>query len=286
MYNPSLGRWMQRDPAGTQQSPPMARNVSSSGFTQPDPVGQYADGPNLYQYVRGNPVVFVDPYGLWSIVVDLPENRDLPGKLALYDDKLRLVMVAVPAKGQGNLLSRANRTSIPWWQIKGDTPTGIWTGELMGTTGDKVDTGEYGKGDRIVLTAVSGHAKEAVDRFKRSDFRIHGGRSQWLKEGTISFPTEWTRTEEDMPNPMPNPEDLEEGESYVASTTPGKVIHYRPVKRQEGKTQLPANTSGCIRLTPDHMRKLVDEINCLIKNGEAKQGRVAIKGTQAEAPRK
>jgi RHS repeat-associated protein len=39
-YDPSLGRWL-----------------------SPDPLG-YADGPNLYAYVRGNPINYVDPMGL------------------------------------------------------------------------------------------------------------------------------------------------------------------------------------------------------------------------------
>jgi len=39
-YHPTLGRWIERDPAG------------------------YVDGPNLYAYVSGNPAVSVDPTGL------------------------------------------------------------------------------------------------------------------------------------------------------------------------------------------------------------------------------
>jgi RHS repeat-associated protein len=39
-YSPVLGRWLQRDPAGT------------------------IDGVNLYMYVRGQPTLFVDSYGL------------------------------------------------------------------------------------------------------------------------------------------------------------------------------------------------------------------------------
>jgi uncharacterized protein RhaS with RHS repeats len=64
MYNPSLGCWMQRDPADTPQAPSMARNLSGSQFTQPDPTAQYVDGPNLYQYVRSNPITHHDPTGL------------------------------------------------------------------------------------------------------------------------------------------------------------------------------------------------------------------------------
>ncbi len=67
MYHPTLGRWMQRDPAGTPQAPPMARNVSGAQFTQRDSVGQYRDGMNLYQYVSGNPLKYTDPAGLWKL---------------------------------------------------------------------------------------------------------------------------------------------------------------------------------------------------------------------------
>jgi RHS repeat-associated protein len=34
-------------------------------FIQPDPIG-YDDGLNLYTYVGNNPVMYVDPYGLWQ----------------------------------------------------------------------------------------------------------------------------------------------------------------------------------------------------------------------------
>lgn len=43
-YDPLLGRWLQRDPAG------------------------YVDGLNLYTYGMGNPWAYTDPYGLWTLV--------------------------------------------------------------------------------------------------------------------------------------------------------------------------------------------------------------------------
>jgi hypothetical protein len=83
MYNPSLGRWMQRDPAGTQHAPAMARNVSSSRFTQPDSVGQYRDGMNLYQYVRSAPPNNVDWTGAEGQKTTTGDTK--PGKAK--DDK-------------------------------------------------------------------------------------------------------------------------------------------------------------------------------------------------------
>jgi RHS repeat-associated protein len=41
-YSPTLGRWLERDPAG------------------------YVDGMGLYEYVRGGPIAAVDPRGLWT----------------------------------------------------------------------------------------------------------------------------------------------------------------------------------------------------------------------------
>jgi RHS repeat-associated protein len=39
---------------------------SSCGrWLTPDPLG-FADGPNLYAYVHNNPMIYVDPYGLWG----------------------------------------------------------------------------------------------------------------------------------------------------------------------------------------------------------------------------
>lgn len=67
-YNPSTGTFMSRDPgAGGAMA---ASRVGSAGpavggkFIPTDPTGQYRDGPNLYQYVRDNPITGLDPQGL------------------------------------------------------------------------------------------------------------------------------------------------------------------------------------------------------------------------------
>jgi len=56
MYHATLGRWVQRDPAG------------------------YVDGMGLYAYARGAPVLGVDPHGLISWALDTQDLRPLPGR--------------------------------------------------------------------------------------------------------------------------------------------------------------------------------------------------------------
>lgn len=62
-YHPTVGRFISRDPgSGRNSSSPAA----TTHFPPRDPTGsnQYADGMNLYEYVRSNPVGYVDPMGL------------------------------------------------------------------------------------------------------------------------------------------------------------------------------------------------------------------------------
>jgi len=66
VYHPTLGRFLQRDPVGTHVGPPAARNLSDPRFTQREPAVQYADGMNLYHYMRSNPVLGQDPSGLFG----------------------------------------------------------------------------------------------------------------------------------------------------------------------------------------------------------------------------
>ena len=62
-YHPTVGRFISRDPgSGGNSSPPAA----ITHFHPRDPTGtnQYADGMNLYEYVRSQPTSLVDPQGL------------------------------------------------------------------------------------------------------------------------------------------------------------------------------------------------------------------------------
>ncbi len=73
-YHPRMGRFIQRDPHGTAIAPPRmgtADLTQTGGFIPRDTPGvQYADGMNLYQYVRSNPIRLADPMGLMGLEVD------------------------------------------------------------------------------------------------------------------------------------------------------------------------------------------------------------------------
>lgn len=55
-YAPNIGRFMQGDPLGL--------DPAGGKYNPFNPVRQYADGANLYAYVKNNPITNIDPYGL------------------------------------------------------------------------------------------------------------------------------------------------------------------------------------------------------------------------------
>ena len=69
-YAAQMGRWTSRDPHGDMKRRGMEATpyaVSQMGFVerdQFDPMSQYHDGMNLYQYVQSNPVNNLDAFGL------------------------------------------------------------------------------------------------------------------------------------------------------------------------------------------------------------------------------
>jgi hypothetical protein len=61
-YNPSTGRFLNRDPIGEPGSI-LIRQVAARGFIARDPID---DQSNMYRYVRNAPTVRIDPFGLTS----------------------------------------------------------------------------------------------------------------------------------------------------------------------------------------------------------------------------
>lgn len=90
-YDPTLGRWLERDPMGTPQMPMVAPTPPRIGQRSPSldfswsPTSVYEHSPgmnkaitrgeltNLYQYSRSTPLVLQDPLGLQA------EDPDVPG---------------------------------------------------------------------------------------------------------------------------------------------------------------------------------------------------------------
>jgi hypothetical protein len=104
-YHPTLGRWLERDPAG------------------------YVDGADLYQYVRGNPVGLTDPMGL-ATEAELWETQRKRAEDALnfWRDFLNLRMGNNPNGGPitGECLNKLIDVirAISWVESQHGTGTG------------------------------------------------------------------------------------------------------------------------------------------------------------------
>jgi RHS repeat-associated protein len=68
VYNPGLGRWLQRDPLGI--------SLFTSRLRQREPVGDH-EGPNSYAYVKSGPLLARDPSGLCGCRTDSAWTRSV-----------------------------------------------------------------------------------------------------------------------------------------------------------------------------------------------------------------
>ena len=71
-YHPTLGRWTTRDQRRPRTTTLRATTRGRRGVIRPSsrhPRGVYADGMNLYGCVRGNPLRYLDPFGLEALTL-------------------------------------------------------------------------------------------------------------------------------------------------------------------------------------------------------------------------
>jgi RHS repeat-associated protein len=129
-------------------------------FIAEDPIGQ-AGGFNVSAYVGGNPLSFIDPFGLDEIVFDRGA-----GTLTYYGDGFSSTYHGVTTGKGGSTDPRA-----PW---EGPIPPGTYTLDpkriTEGWWGRDL-TGDWGK-YRVPLSPEPG-----TETYSRSGFFLHGGKS-------------------------------------------------------------------------------------------------------------
>lgn len=121
-YAPDMGRWLSRDPAGMQFGSASGHTSSyaahATGINN-SRTKQYADGKNLYQYVRSSPVRYVDPDGEKAVDwhdlpasdpwVDTPPFFNFP---PVNPDVDIFVYTCRPLRGLGRLAAGAVHCAI------------------------------------------------------------------------------------------------------------------------------------------------------------------------------
>jgi len=119
-HHPSLGRWITRDP-GTGNAMRIGAGGAAS-VARFIPRDQYADGMNLYQYVRSNPANRRDWTGLASECYCGPDVTDFLADLINYANKWRESQGAI-SRAQGYVWLRANGMNFNWYSTAGQYKT-------------------------------------------------------------------------------------------------------------------------------------------------------------------
>jgi len=122
-YSPQNGRFLQRDPRGTAIAPPTGRMISGVLDMERNFIPrnnfeeslQYADGSNLYQYVRSNPTRNFDPTGLFTSSKGCSEKQ----KKTLEQAEAAAGSAASTAYNlvRGKNVSGGNGRNGPWREV-------------------------------------------------------------------------------------------------------------------------------------------------------------------------
>ena len=127
-----------------------------------------------YKYAMCNPIMYIDPNGLWDVTVHAYNNREQYGYgVAIVTDRHGNEVARYDVRVNGQHHDRKAKN--------GDTPTGVYDipDENMWMSGGSVAS--YGPNHRLILNPESGEAEESG----RKEFRMHGGRQSeddWEQE--------------------------------------------------------------------------------------------------------
>jgi RHS repeat-associated protein len=136
-------------------------------FVCVDPMWEKFRGWSLYHYSHDNPLTRSDPNGKWDIEVFVSNDRVAhPIGTAIVTDRNGKVVYTFQVRVLGQHRDRM--------KTDGDTPTGSYDIEDKFTWKSDGSREAYGPNPRLVLTAISGEAKESG----RIQIRVHGGRQE------------------------------------------------------------------------------------------------------------
>jgi RHS repeat-associated protein len=133
-----------------------------------------------YQLARNNPILRLDPTGMWDVTVHVYNDREKHGYgVAIVTDRSgnEVYRFDIRAEGTGGH-NRSNTNA--------DTPLGVYDIPENGTwlSSTNSNRASYGPNDRLVMTGESGEITET----DRQYIRIHGGRQETYNAET----GEWT----------------------------------------------------------------------------------------------
>ena len=152
MYSASLGRFMQRDPAG------------------------YVDGMNLYAYVKNNPLRYLDPWGLELRVYNRPVSggilKIIGGNHAfLYSTKTGQAWGTSGSLGSGGQVYESETIKSGAYNVV-PNPNNISAQEVMDYMRDTRNSGLYIPGLRDCHSAID----RTLDHFGLDNPGAPGGR--------------------------------------------------------------------------------------------------------------
>ena len=142
-----------------------------------DPMSDMRPSWSPYNFVRNNPILRLDPNGMWDVTVHVYNNREQYGYgVAIVTDRNgnEVYRYNVRVEGTGG----RDRT-----QTNADTPLGVYDipdNNAWLTGGSRAS---YGPNARLNMTPVSGEIEESG----RDQIRIHGGRQEVYNSKTKTW---------------------------------------------------------------------------------------------------